>query len=81
MDTAINSGTPVGRALVDGLLDSYDSWRHESAAVRRAYDAWVSSDDANRELTYAAYVAALDQEELAAKRYSDELARVQRIAG
>jgi hypothetical protein len=80
MNTAIDRGTPVGRALADGLLRSYDAWRRGSDAVQRAYDAWVGSDSANRELTYAGYLAALDQEELAAEQYRDDLARVRRMS-
>jgi hypothetical protein len=73
------SDTAFGRALADGLLRHYASWRRESDAVQRAYETWISSHDANRELAYAGYLAALDQEELAAQRYRDHVAWVERI--
>jgi hypothetical protein len=73
--------TPVGRVLTDGLFQRYTSWRNESNAVQRAYEAWVSSDSANRELAYAGYLAALDQEELAAEAYRDELAWIRTVSG
>ena len=73
------SDTGLGRALADGLLRHYTSWRRESDGVQRAYEAWISSDADNRELAYAGYVAALDQEELAAHRYRDHVAWAERI--
>jgi hypothetical protein len=76
-----NTRTPVGRALTDGLFQRYTSWRNESNAVQHAYEAWVSSDAAKRELAYAGYLAALDQEELAAEAYRDQLAWVQTVSG
>jgi hypothetical protein len=75
-----SSDTTFSRALGDGLLERYKSWRHESEAVQRAYEAWIGSDPSNRELGYAGYLAALDQEELAAEAYRDELAWVRRMA-
>ena len=75
------SDTRLGRALADRLLQQYTSWRRESAAVQRAYEAWISSDADNRELAYAGYLAALDQEELAADGYRDQVAWVERISG
>jgi hypothetical protein len=74
------SDTRLGRALADGLLRHHTSWRRESDAVKLAYEGWTSSDTANRELAYARYLAALDQEELAAHRYRDHVAWVERIA-
>ena len=73
------SDTGLGRALTGGLLRHYTSWRRESDAVQRAYEAWISSDAANREFAYAGYLAALDQEELAAHRYRDHVAWVERV--
>jgi hypothetical protein len=76
-----NSGTTLGRVLTDGLFQRYTSWRNQSNAVQRAYEAWVSSDGANRDLTYAGYLAALDQEELAAAAYRDQLAWIRTVSG
>jgi hypothetical protein len=73
-----NSDTTFGRAVGDRLLGRYDSWRQECASVERAYEAWTSSDRAGRKVAYAGYLAALDQEELAAAAYRDELARARK---
>jgi hypothetical protein len=53
------------RSLVldDELLESYVSWREEAATVRTAYDQWQKGEA----LAFAAYRAALDREEQAAK--------------
>lgn len=75
------SDTGVGRSLADGLHQRYTAWRRESDAVHAAYEGWLNADDATRELAYAGYLAALDQEALAADSYRDELAWVERISG
>lgn len=76
-----NRRTTVGRALTDGLFQRYTSWRNQSDAVQRAYEAWVSSEGANRDLAYARYLAALDQEELAAADYRDQFAWIRTVSG
>jgi hypothetical protein len=75
------SDRTLGRALADGLLRHYTAWRRESEAVQLAYEAWINSDSKSRELAYAGYQAALDQEELAAEGYREQLAWVDRISG
>ncbi len=76
-----SSDTTLERSLADGLHRRYTAWRRESDAVQRAYEAWLDSEGPKRELIYAAYLAALDQEQLAADSYRDELAWVERISG
>jgi hypothetical protein len=76
-----NSDTTSGRAAGRRLLGRYDSWRQECASVERAYAAWITSDRAGRNVAYAGYLAALDQEELAAEAYRDELAWVRKLSG
>ena len=73
--------TTLGRVLADGLLQHYTAWRRESDAVQLAYEAWISSDSAHRELAYAGYMAALDEEELEAEGYREQIEWVERIAG
>lgn len=70
-----------GRVLIDEAFQLYTSWRNQSNAVQHAYEVWVSSDEADRDLTYAGYLAALDQEELAAAAYRDQLAWVRTLYG
>jgi hypothetical protein len=61
-------------ALIDAAVDSYVDWREESAAVRRAYRRWAGAEPTDRSCAFAAYVAALDQEERAGARYAQVLA-------
>jgi hypothetical protein len=61
-------------ALIDAAVDSYVDWREESAAVRRAYRRWADAVRTDRPGAFAAYVAALDQEERAGTRYAQVIA-------
>ena len=61
-------------ALIDAAVDSYVDWREESAAVRHAYRRWAAADRSERRRAFAAYVAALDQEERAGRRYAQVIA-------
>ena len=76
-----NTDTTLGRALADGLLQRYTAWRRESDAVQLAYESWISADGERRELAYAGYLAALDQEELEAAGYREQVEWVERISG
>jgi hypothetical protein len=71
--------------LIDDLMDAYLAWCAESAAVETAYERWSTATAAEAAGAFAAYVAALDREELAsadyARRYAHgtaELARARR---
>jgi hypothetical protein len=61
-------------ALIDAVVDSYAEWREESAAVRRAYGRWAGAARSDRPCAFAAFVAALDQEERAGTRYAQVIA-------
>jgi hypothetical protein len=61
-------------ALIDAAVDSYVDWREESAAVRRAYRRWAGAAPGDRSGAFAAYLAALDQEERAGARYAQVIA-------
>jgi hypothetical protein len=54
---------------VDEFVECYACWREESAAVRSAYEHWQSVEPHDQSLAFAAYVAALDREEHAARDY------------
>jgi hypothetical protein len=60
---------PTRRQLVDTVMDHYVSWRERSASVGLAYTRFREAAPAERGLAHAAYLAALDQEELAAADY------------
>jgi hypothetical protein len=63
--------------LGDDYLESYVSWREEAATVQTAYDQW----QAGEALAFAAYHAALDREEQAAKALCRFAARISPAGG
>jgi hypothetical protein len=69
--------SPCLRTVVDDVVLAYVDWREESAAVWDAYDWWASARAGDKLLADAAYRAALDREQAAAKSYAEliELAR------
>jgi hypothetical protein len=56
--------------LVDDVLVTYHDWREEADAVADAYDTWRGAPPAEEGRRFAAYTAALEQEENAANAYS-----------
>jgi hypothetical protein len=61
---------------VDEFLDTYVSWREASAAAKDAYESWTRAGDPERKLGFAAYHAALDGEEAAARAYRKCVERI-----
>jgi hypothetical protein len=73
-DNEPDVGSP---ALLDEFVESYVCWREESAATRSAYETYAGEENGgNRALAFAAYQAALDREERAARVYQDCAERV-----
>jgi hypothetical protein len=66
----------VDRQLADEAIRVYVDWREESAGVWDAFDRWESTRGADAAIAFAAYRAALDREECAARAYADLLGRV-----
>jgi len=64
--------------LVDELLAYYIDWRRDAAAVTSAYREWSAASGAEGPLRFAAYMAALDQEQSSADRYAVVLSEVER---
>jgi len=64
--------------LVDELLAYYIDWRRDAAAVTTAYREWSAASGAEGPLRFAAYMAALDQEQSSADRYAVVLSEVER---
>jgi hypothetical protein len=56
--------------VVDAALDCYIDWREQSRAAVAAYESWTCAPLTLRPLAFAAYQAALDQEEHAARDYA-----------
>jgi hypothetical protein len=59
--------------LVDRLVELYCDWRTECAAVRASYERLSSVPASERELSFAAFGAALDREGSAAAMYAAHL--------
>jgi len=55
----------------------YIDWREESAGVWDAFDRCEHAHGADAETAFAAYRAALDREECAARVYADLLSRIE----
>jgi hypothetical protein len=69
-------GKEFGERLEDAFLESYVRWREACEYVHTAYAHWGSSDRRDRSDAFAAYRAALDQEECAARVYGDMAGRL-----
>jgi hypothetical protein len=76
MNTEFDSDTALGEWAADDLAQCYVSWCEACYVVRLAYRLWVDSTRSEHRLTYAAYVAALDREEQAARTYANHIERL-----
>jgi agmatine/peptidylarginine deiminase len=65
----------IHHSLIDDVMDAYIAWREESAAVESAYRRWATALSTDAACAHAAYVAALDREELASSDYEETLRR------
>jgi hypothetical protein len=68
-------------AAADELVERYVAWREACTQVRRASAGWGREWASDLRSAFAAYLAALDQEEQAARVYAEQVALVQRLAG
>ena len=68
------------RRLRDEIVDLYLSWREEAAAVADAYALWADATADDNAARFAAFTAAIDREEAAARSYADVLAAAQLVA-
>ena len=64
--------------LVDLVRESYALWRQEADLVAEAHVAWAGAASDERAPSAAAYIAALDREEAAARVYASALADCER---
>jgi hypothetical protein len=60
-------------ALVDRVLDTYVEWREATYAVADTYGRWRVAPKGEEVPRFAAYMAALDQEETAAAVYAQSI--------
>jgi len=65
--------TEIRSELVDELISLYCNWRTQCAEVTAAYRRCSSAEPTERALAFAAYLAALDREESAARDYASQV--------
>jgi hypothetical protein len=65
------SGAGLAASRADAFVEGYVCWREASEVVRTAYDCWRGGRRRDRGLAFAAYRAALDQEEHAARMFRE----------
>jgi hypothetical protein len=70
---------PLG-SLRDQIIDLYLDWREETAAVADAYASWAGAPGGEEGGGFAAYAAALDREEAAARGCAEALANGERVS-
>jgi nickel-dependent lactate racemase len=49
--------------------DAFATWLAESHAVQEAYERWQQAETSDTAIAYAAYLAALDREEMASQHF------------
>jgi hypothetical protein len=64
--------------LIDDVIERYVDWRETAVAAGVAYAAWAQAPAAEAARLFAAYGAALDQEEGAAQLYRLAIERLAR---
>ena len=62
--------------LTDQLIELYCDWRMRCEQVHATYERFTMAPKASRFLAFAAYEAALDQEECAADAYAGQISRM-----
>jgi hypothetical protein len=70
-DVELNLGGRRSAWLRTDFFDSYVRWRKACEEVRLAYERWRTPESRDSGLTFAAYRAALDREEHAARVHAD----------
>ena len=68
-------------ALVDDVLVMYWSWRESADAAADEYANWSGSPAAETDARFAAYTAAVDQEQAAANAYAEAVSELKRWLG
>jgi hypothetical protein len=68
------------RRLLEAAAYAYEDWLAECTRVRNAYTRWSRGRAADHEKFFAAYLSALEGEQLAADRFQEASARLRRVA-
>jgi hypothetical protein len=64
--------------FADDVHDRYLEWREHADAVADSYERWSAAARSERGLRFAAYRAALDREEIAARAYAESIVTLAR---
>jgi hypothetical protein len=67
----------ISPELVDRLMELYCDWRTTFWDTRTAYARFLDAPAPDRDLAFAAYTAALDQEESACESYAAQIRTIQ----
>jgi hypothetical protein len=59
--------------MVDRMIELYCDWRTECGAVQAAYERFLDASRPDRADAFAAYLAALDQEQSASDFYAQQV--------
>jgi hypothetical protein len=62
--------------FADDVRDAYHEWREHADGVADSYERWSAASRSERGLRFAAYAAALDREEIAARAYAESIVRL-----
>jgi hypothetical protein len=69
--------TEIRPDLVDRMIELYCDWRSGCWNVRAAYERFLDAPPPDRAAAFAAYTAALDQEEAACEAYAAQIRAIQ----
>jgi hypothetical protein len=72
--------THAADRAAEAVTDSYVAWRKASCGVQAAYERWAAWESSDRDLAFAAYLAALENEEHAARVYEKQIKRLRRAS-
>jgi hypothetical protein len=75
--TVAGMSTNIRPDLVDRMIELYCDWRTACWDVRSAYERFLAAPAPDRAVSFAAYAAALDQEESACEAYAAQIRAIQ----
>ena len=69
----MSQSVDVRPSSIDDFIETYVCWREACDAVAAAYAQWLRAPQAERPVAFAAYQAALEREDLAARAHGGAL--------
>jgi hypothetical protein len=73
---------PICSELVDRMIELYCDWRTACSEVQAAYERFRRTSARDRAAAFAAYAAALDQEQCTCESYADQVRLIEaRLTG